>query len=150
MTELEAVYWKRYIDKVLSEKLDGLSVSEHDALRISEFAERYMTLVTGQQMLPQAIFRQFLELFSHIPEIQEDIRKAQEEVAQMLLRLPEECTVEEIYEMFDMFVAPFYLDKDGYIVISRLVTKDKDGYLVLPNPVVDLEGWIRVYNQLNY
>lgn len=73
MTPEEALYWKNYIDRVISEKLYLDEVSEKDARRISEFAKKYMQTITGQQFLPQGIFREFLELFASIPQLQEQL-----------------------------------------------------------------------------
>lgn len=146
MTKQEAVYWKKFILKVIEEKLPTIKTSDEDAKAISEFAQHHMQTITGQQMLPQSVFRKFLEIFGHIPAIQEEINKAMEELDAWLHNLPEECTVAEIYAMFDEYVCPLRLDADGYIVLTDLVTIDDEGYIVLPSPALDIERYLLVLN----
>lgn len=61
MTIEEATYFKEYIDKRLNELLGQLTKAEGDTLQGRLFAERYMRDIVGQQMLPQMVFRSFLE-----------------------------------------------------------------------------------------
>lgn len=82
MTSAEAIYWKTYIDRVVAEKLSMLNSSQQDAVRIRQFADSFMQGVNGQQLLPQSVFRQFVDTFAHIPTIQEDIEKMQESLSE--------------------------------------------------------------------
>lgn len=62
----------------------------------------------------------------------------------------QECTVSDIYAMFNEWACPFRLDAEGYIVISKDLTYvDEDGYIVLPSPAVDIERYIEVLNPIN-
>lgn len=120
MNTEEALYWKGYIDKVVADKLATMDSSDAKALEISRFADSYMKLISGQQFLPQGVFREFLRLFGTIPDQQE---KLNERIAWLEENLPfEECTDEEIYDMFDLW----------------------DGYISLSSMVVDNNGWINV------
>lgn len=89
MTAEEALYWKGYIDKIVTEKLAVLNSSQQDAIRIRQFAESYMGGITGQQLLPQSVFRKFLELFSHIPATQGNIEQMQETLNETVEQLRE-------------------------------------------------------------
>lgn len=82
MTSAEAIYWKTYIDRVVAEKLSMLNSSQQDAVRIRQFADSFMQGINGQQLLPQSVFRQFIDMFAHIPTIQEDIEKMQESLSE--------------------------------------------------------------------
>lgn len=169
MTKQEAVYWKRFIEEMITERLPYYRVTDEEAQRISEFATHYMQTITGQQPLPQSVFRKFLEIFGSIPAIQEDILKAQAEISAWLEKLEdlatetnatankeeilnaiaelnifEECTVSDIYKMFNEFAAPFVLDDEGYILVTNLVQVDDEGYLILPSPALDLDRCIEV------
>ena len=149
MTKEEAIYWKRFIVKTIEERLPQVTVSDLDAARIRDFAKENMTLITGQQELPQTVFRKFLELFEKIPQMQEDIEKAQEEINEWLQYLPVECTVADVYAMFEEFVAPMVLDEEGYIVLTDLVRIDDEGWLNLPSPALDLERYFLVVRENN-
>lgn len=89
MTTEEALYWKSYIDRVVAEKLSVLNSPQQDAVRIKEFAESYMRGITGQQLLPQGVFRQFLEMFAHIPAMQGNLEQIQTEINETLEGLQE-------------------------------------------------------------
>ncbi|MBQ6724038.1 MAG: hypothetical protein IJQ84_05950 [Paludibacteraceae bacterium] len=123
MTKEEAIYWKNYIDKVVSEKLDTLEVSDADAIRISDFAKRYMQVITGQQYVPQGLFREFLELFAKIPAIQEEIRQMQEGLA---ANMPESCTDKDLEQTLDglmwddewMYLPSMDIDEDGFVALN--------------------------------
>ncbi len=60
MTIAEAQYFKDYIDSKLDEIFNKLSQVEVDTLKARTFADRHMVGITGQQMLPQEVFRTFL------------------------------------------------------------------------------------------
>lgn len=78
MTSEEAIYWKTYIDRIVAEKLSVLNSSQQEAVRIRHFADSYMQCINGQQLLPQTVFRQFVEMFAHIPAMQESLEQMQE------------------------------------------------------------------------
>lgn len=84
MSKEEAIYWKAFIIRVIEEKIPLIQTTEADAIRISEFAKNYMEVITGQQYVPQGLFREFLEIFSHIPQIQKDIEQAQAEIREII------------------------------------------------------------------
>jgi hypothetical protein len=79
MTKAEATYWKEYIERVITSRLSTLTNVEIDAAQIRTFADRHMELITGQQLLPQTIFRIFVEEFAPISEWQEQLRELMEE-----------------------------------------------------------------------
>lgn len=89
MNTEEALYWKEYIDRVVAEKLSVLNSSQQDAIRIRQFAESHMRGITGQQLLPQAVFRQFLEMFANIPALQGNIQQMQESLNETVENLHE-------------------------------------------------------------
>ncbi len=60
MTIAEAQYLKDYIDSKLNETFSKLSQKDVDTLKARTFADRHMVGITGQQMLPQEVFRTFL------------------------------------------------------------------------------------------
>lgn len=134
MNKQEATYWKRFIIKTIEEKLSTIKTSDEDAIRISQFAEQHMQLITGQQMLPQRVFREFLELFAHIPEIQADIEHAQEIINDYLENLPVECSRQDVEQMFDglmwdddyMWLPSLTIDEEGYGQLD--IEVDEDGY----------------------
>lgn len=131
MTKEEAIYWKNYIDKVVSERLDALEVSDADAIHISDFAKRYMQVMTGHQYVPQGLFREFLELFAKIPVIQDEIKQMQEELA---ASFPESCTDKEMEHTLDglmwdeewMWLPSMDIDEEGFIPLN--IEIDEDGY----------------------
>lgn len=57
----EALYWKEYIDKQIANKFAELTSIKKDNGVTRSFADRYMRTITGQQKLPQHIFRTFLK-----------------------------------------------------------------------------------------
>lgn len=73
MTKEEAIYWKGYIDRQLTEKLERLTGVQVDSAKISGFADSYMRTVVGQEYLPQGLFREFLKIFAGIPQLQEQL-----------------------------------------------------------------------------
>ena len=87
MTTEEALYWKGYIDNEIARKLATMNANQTDALRISRFANSYMQLITGQQFLPQGIFREFLEMFENIPALQGNIQEMQEKLDESIRNL---------------------------------------------------------------
>lgn len=89
MTAEEALYWKNYIDRTVADKLSMLNSSQQDAVRIRQFADSYMGGITGQQLLPQAVFRKFLEMFSNIPAMQGNIEQMQETLNETVENLRE-------------------------------------------------------------
>lgn len=89
MNTEEALYWKNYIDRTVAEKLSVLNSSQQDAVLIRQFADSYMSGITGQQLLPQAVFRKFLEMFSNIPAMQGNIEQMQETLNETVENLRE-------------------------------------------------------------
>lgn len=63
MTPKEAEFFKGYIDWQLNRIFSHKTSEEVSGLFASTFADRYMATITGQQLLPQTTFRQFLEEF---------------------------------------------------------------------------------------
>ena len=133
MTGIEAEYWKRFINKVIVEKLEELTVSEEDALRISTFAERFMILVDGQQPLPQGVFREFLDIFKNIPQIQAEIVEAQEKINQFILEYPTEVPKKQVEEMFNgemwegddwMWLPSMDVDANGNVTLNIVVDEE--------------------------
>ena len=131
LTEQEALYWKRYIDRVLTEKLNSLTVTEVEAARIREFADSYMGSVTGQQLLPQSVFRRFLEIFSGIPQMQEELAQAQQEIHDAVLG---GCTEKEMEQTLDglmwddewMWLPSMDIDEEGFVALN--IEIDEDGW----------------------
>ena len=64
MTQKEIKYITAYIDRRLAEYFSAISTTEDAQIRLKRFAERVMSDISGQQMLPQMIFRQFLQELS--------------------------------------------------------------------------------------
>ena len=89
MTKEEAIYWKSFILRTIEERLPQIEVSDLEAYEISEFANKYMQTITGQQMLPQGVFREFLRIFAKIPEMQSEIAEAQVHVQEMIEHIDE-------------------------------------------------------------
>lgn len=91
MTSEEAIYWKTYIDRVVAEKLSVLNNSQQDAVRIRQFADSFMQGINGQQLLPQSVFRQFIEMFAHIPAMEGQTQEMLREVYNELLKKIEDA-----------------------------------------------------------
>lgn len=154
MTEREAIYWKRYIYNVITEKINSLRVSDADAALVSSFIEHHMLTVSGQQMLPQSVFREFVMVFSRIPEMQEDIARAQEEITAWMDGLGDanekldalqaaldsfateplnECSKKQIEQMFDgemwdadgLWLPSMDIDDEGGVALN--IEVDDDG-----------------------
>ena len=89
MTKQEATYWKNFIIQIVEERLPQIELSDLESLQISEFEKKHMPTITGQQMLPQSVFREFLRVFSPISAIQGEILQAQEACVAMEERLQE-------------------------------------------------------------
>ena len=79
MTPNEAAYIKAYIESVITSRLSQLTDVEVSAAQIRTFAERHMALVTGQQMLPQQIFRLFCKEFAPILKWQQELAEQMDE-----------------------------------------------------------------------
>ena len=130
MTTEEALYWKQYIDKTVAEKLSATSGTQQDALRIKQFAESHMQGITGQQLLPQATFRQFLEMFAHLPAIQEGIEQAQDEINETVSG----CTDKEMEQVLDglmwdedyMWLPSMDIDEEGFVELDFEI--DENGW----------------------
>lgn len=60
MTIKEAQYFKKYIDGRLNDILGAMTQQQLNTLQGQRFAARFMGDIKGQQMLPQSVFRQFL------------------------------------------------------------------------------------------
>lgn len=76
----DALYWKRYIDEKLSSIISNAKKDEVTALDVFEFEKTNMSLVNGQQALPQTIFRKFIRKFAFIPQMQNELQKIQSKV----------------------------------------------------------------------
>ena len=134
MTKQEALYWKNFIYRTIEERVPYVKVTTEEARVISDFASRFMVTITGQQYLPQGIFREFLDIFKNIPAIQEEIEIAQEEIRVFLEHLPEPCTKKEVEQIFDgimwedeyIWLPSADLDEEGFATLN--VSIDEEGY----------------------
>jgi len=61
MTPEEAKYFLDQIDKKIAEALSALTTSQQQQGKAKVFAEKYMQRITGQQFVPQDLFRKFLK-----------------------------------------------------------------------------------------
>lgn len=138
MTPEEALYWKGYIDQLIADKCALGDSSYAKALEISRYADSYLELITGQQYLPQGVFREFLRLFADIPAQQEALN---ERIAWIKENLPfEECSEAEIYAMFE----------DEALHMNSLTEVDDDGYAIVPQNIpIDEEGYIRIAENIS-
>lgn len=146
MRKEEAVYWKSFILKTIEERLPKIEVSDLIGYEISEFEKHHMQTITGQQMLPQNVFRDFLQTFEKIPAIQEEIIRAQERISVWLERLPEESTIREVEGIFDgtmweteyMWCPSMDIDSEGYAALN--IEVDNEGYAhFTDDPIEDEE-----------
>lgn len=86
MTIKEAQYFKKYIDGRLNDILGAMTQQQLNTLQGQRFAARFMGDIKGQQMLPQSVFRQFLNEidFSEAKQLYDDLVKAQGQIEQAL------------------------------------------------------------------
>lgn len=86
MTIKEAQYFKKYIDERLNDILGAMTQQQLNTLQGQRFAARFMGNIKGQQMLPQSVFRQFLNEidFSEAKQLHDDLVKAQGQIEQAL------------------------------------------------------------------
>ena len=134
----EATYWKNYIDMVINGRLDNIETSDADALKIVNFAHTHMQTINGQQMLPQGTFREFLNLFAHLPVLQKEIEEAQLEIFEWLENIPVECSTKEVEHMFDgemvsddsMWLPSMDIDTDGDVALNIIVDVNGNAYFV--------------------
>ena len=86
MTIKEAQYFKKYIDGRLNDILGAMTQQQLNTLQGQRFAARFMGDIKGQQMLPQSVFRQFLNEidFSEAKQLHDDLVKAQGQLEQAL------------------------------------------------------------------
>ena len=86
MTIKEAQYFKKYIDERLNDILGAMTQQQLNTLQGQRFAARFMGDIKGQQMLPQSVFRQFLNEidFSEAKQLHDDLVKAQGQIEQAL------------------------------------------------------------------
>lgn len=86
MTIKEAQYLKKYIDERLNDILGAMTQQQLNTLQGQRFAARFMGDIKGQQMLPQSVFRQFLNEidFSEAKQLHDDLVKAQGQIEQAL------------------------------------------------------------------
>lgn len=103
MNKEEAKYWRSFIYRVIEEKLPTIETTDADAIRIKEFVDHHMSTITGQQMLPQRVFRDFVEIFSHIPALQAAIQEAQEDIQKAIEHL-DQTTFEYVEEEEKMYI----------------------------------------------
>ena len=120
MTKEEAIYWKGYIDRQLTEKLERLTGVQVDSAKISGFADSYMRTVVGQEYLSQGLFREFLKIFAGIPEIQKSIVEHQEQYNEWI------HTVNEYIDLrVSELVAPS-AQKEVYSILTASDTAPED------------------------
>lgn len=117
MTIEEATYFKEYIDKRLNELLGRLTKAEGDTLQGRLFAERYMRDIVGQQMLPQMVFRSFLEEidFSEAKSLHDELISTKSDLAIKMQKIDVNET--NISELQAMLENDYYNDK---IIDSKL------------------------------
>ena len=86
MTIKEAQYFKKYIDGRLNDILGAMTQQQLNTLQGQRFAARFMGDIKGQQMLPQSVFRQFLNEidFSEAKQLHDDLVVAQGQLEQAL------------------------------------------------------------------
>ncbi len=86
MTIKEAQYFKKYIDGRLNDILGAMTQQQLNTLQGQRFAARFMGDIKGQQMLPQSVFRQFLNEidFSEAKQLHDNLVKAQGQIEQAL------------------------------------------------------------------
>lgn len=86
MTIKEAQYFKKYIDERLNDILGAMTQQQLNTLQGQRFAARFMGDIKGKQMLPQSVFRQFLNEidFSEAKQLHDDLVKAQGQIEQAL------------------------------------------------------------------
>ena len=134
MTQKEAVYWRNFIEKIIDEKVPYIKRSDVDSRKISDFAQRFMVTITGQQYLPQGIFRNFLSEFGDFPIVIDELKEAQEALNELIDGA--ECSTKEVECLFDgemyeesedyMWLPSMDIDDDGYVALNILI--DDDGY----------------------
>lgn len=130
MTKEEAIYWKGYIDRQLTEKLERLTGVQVDSAKISGFADSYMQTVVGQEYLSQGLFREFLKIFAGIPQLQEEIKQAQDEINDTISG----CDDKDMEQLLDGLM----WDEDYMWLPSMDI--DEEGFVAL-NIEIDEEGW---------
>lgn len=117
MTIKEAQYFKKYIDKQLNDMLAVKTKQQLSTLASQRFAERFMTDITGQQSLPQSVFRQFLNEidFGEAKQLHDDIVVANGNLEQALERADELSDIKNIHYtdvVGDKKPFYIYIDKD--------------------------------------
>lgn len=99
MTIKEAQYFKKYIDERLNELLGAMTQQQLNTLQGQRFAARFMGNIEGQQMLPQSVFRQFLNEidFGEAKQLHDDLVVAQGQLEQALRDAEQVSDVESLH-----------------------------------------------------
>ena len=119
MTIKEAQYFKKYIDERLNELLGAMTQQQLNTLQGQRFAARFLSNVEGQQMLPQSVFRQFLDEidYSEAKQLHDDLVVAKEDLEQALENADNVSDMESLhYTDVAGDTAPLYIyiDEDAY------------------------------------
>ncbi len=112
MTIKEAQYFKKYIDGRLNDILGAMTQQQLNTLQGQRFAARFMGNIKGQQMLPQSVFRQFLNEidFSEAKQLHDDLVKAQGQIEQALQQAEQVSDMESLhYTDVGGEETPFYI-----------------------------------------
>ncbi len=112
MTIKEAQYFKKYIDGRLNDILGSMTQQQLNTLQGQRFAARFMGNIKGQQMLPQSVFRQFLNEidFSEAKQLHDDLVKAQGQIEQALQQAEQVSDMESLhYTDVGGEETPFYI-----------------------------------------
>ena len=91
MTPEEEKYFEDRIDAKVAEAINALTPQQQMAAGANTFADRYMKLITGQEYLPQGVFRQFLKTvdFSNVEAAIEAADAATAAVGALTIKLQE-------------------------------------------------------------
>ena len=112
MTIKEAQYFKKYIDGRLNDLLSAMTQQQLTTLQGQRFAARFMSNIEGQQMLPQSVFRQFLNEidFGEAKQLHDDLVKAQGQIEQALSEAERVSDMESLhYTDVGGEQSPFYI-----------------------------------------
>ena len=93
MSSEEAKYFKDYIDACIRSEIEALTRQDVQLAELSQFEESYMQGVSGQQLLPQGVFRQFIRQMCNyktwfvttdmVSELISDVKTMKENVAEL-------------------------------------------------------------------
>lgn len=171
MNKEEYLFLKKYIDDSLSDALHNMSVPKQVELSLYDFLQNEMRLINGQQMLPQKVFRSFVELLAaHLGSIQienaatmdnlygayENTKIWQEIGAEIQSQFGSAQDMEEAERDMLSEISTF-LDNEGaddapfYLFFVRCAHRDVDAnvvYAYFCNSVTDYHGNVRFYEYL--